>query len=252
MIVQNYRGLVLALWRSQRRDPVGLFFSVAFAPVLVIALGLIFGNDPRPEFGGQGFLDATLPAFASVVLAMVGVLQVPVALLSLRDSGALQRLSLTPLSRSTFMMANLTVHFFAGITGMIAALAIGIGVFGVNLPGNISGILIVCVIGICTFLAVGCALAAIYPSTAAATGIGNVLMILLILTSGAFTPIEVMPEGIQQIIQYSPVRWFVDAAESAWSGESIATFAAQLFFLLCVLAITGLIGRSLFRWEPAR
>ena len=24
MIVQNYRGLVLALWRSQRRDPVGL------------------------------------------------------------------------------------------------------------------------------------------------------------------------------------------------------------------------------------
>ena len=120
MIVQNYRGLVLALWRSQRRDPVGLFFSVAFAPALVIALGLIFGNDPRPEFGGQGFLDATLPAFASVVLAMVGVLQVPVALLSLRDSGALQRLSLTPLSRSTFMMANLTVHFFAGITGMIA------------------------------------------------------------------------------------------------------------------------------------
>lgn len=85
MIVQNYRGLVLALWRSQRRDPVGLFFSVAFAPALVIALGLIFGNDPRPEFGGQGFLDATLPAFASVVLAMVGVLQVPVALLSLRD-----------------------------------------------------------------------------------------------------------------------------------------------------------------------
>ena len=77
-------------------------------------------------------------------------------------------------------------------------------------------------------------------------------IMLIFIHLGAFTPIEVMPEGIQQIIQYSPVRWFVDAAESAWIGESIATFAAQLFFLLCVLAITGLIGRSLFRWEPAR
>src|SRR5699024_8203537 len=105
---------------------------------------------------------------------------------------------------------------------------------------------------ICTFLAEGCALAAIYPSTAAATGIGHVLMILLILTAGAFTPIDVMPEGMQQIIQYSSVRWFVDAAERAWIRKSVATVAAQLFFLLCMLSITVLIGRSLFSWEPAR
>ena len=110
--------------------PVGLFFSFAFAPVLVLALGAIFGNDPRPEFGGQGFLDATLPAFASLVLAMTGVLQVPVAMLTLRDTGALRRLSLTPLRRSTFIAASLTVHFVVGIAGMLTALAIGIGVFG--------------------------------------------------------------------------------------------------------------------------
>ena len=233
MTMKKYRGLVQALWRSQRRDSVGLFFSVAFAPVLVIALGLIFGNEPRPEFGGQGFLDGTLPAFASVVLAMVGVLQVPIALLSLRDSGALQRLSLTPLSRSTFMLASQTVHFIAGIVSMIAALAIGIVAFG-------------------AFLAVGCALAAIYPSTAAATGIGNVLMILLMLTSGAFTPVEVMPEGIQQIIQYSPVRWFVDGAERAWNGDSISSLAMQLLLLVGLLVVAGTIGRTRFRWEPAR
>lgn len=252
MTMKKYRGLVQALWRSQRRDPVGLFFSVAFAPVLVIALGLIFGNEPRPEFGGQGFLDGTLPAFASVVLAMVGVLQVPIALLSLRDSGALQRLSLTPLSRSTFMLASQTVHFIAGIVSMIAALAIGIVAFGVTLPENFLAVFVVCLVGLGAFLAVGCALAAIYPSTAAATGIGNVLMILLMLTSGAFTPVEVMPEGIQQIIQYSPVRWFVDGAERAWNGDSISSLAMQLLLLVGLLVVAGTIGRTRFRWETAR
>ncbi|WP_150462751.1 ABC transporter permease [Nesterenkonia ebinurensis] len=247
-----YRGLVTALWRSQRRDPVGLFFSFAFAPVLVLALGTIFGNAPRPEFEGQGFLDATLPAFASLVLAMTGVLQVPVAMLTLRDSGALQRLSLTPLRRSTFMAASLTVHFLVGITGMLAALAIGIGVFGVSMPSNVGGVLAVCVIGLSTFLAVGCALAAVYPSTSAATGMGNVLMILLMLTSGAFTPLAVLPEGIQRIIQYSPVRWFVEAAQHAWVGDPFGDVVMPLLFLGVVLIVAALVGRWRFRWYPAR
>lgn len=77
---------------------------------------------PEQNLGGTGFLDATLPAFASLVLAMIGVLQVPVAMLTLRESGALRRLSLTPLRRSTFMATALTVHFAVGIIGMLTAL----------------------------------------------------------------------------------------------------------------------------------
>lgn len=250
--MNTYGALVTALWRSQRRDPVGLFFSFAFAPVLVLALGAVFGNDPRPEFDGHGFLDATLPAFASLVLAMTGVLQVPVAMLTLRDSGALRRLSLTPLRRSTFMAASLTVHFLVGITGMLAALALGIAVFGVSIPSNVVGILAVCVIGLSAFLAVGWALAALYPSTSAATGIGNALMILLMLTSGAFTPLAVMPEGVQQIIRYSPVRWFVDAAQQTWAGGSLREVITPLLLLLAVLLVATVVGHLWFRWDPAR
>ncbi|HJE09878.1 MAG TPA: ABC transporter permease [Corynebacterium glutamicum] len=79
-------------------------------------------------------------------------------------------------------------------------------IFGVELPSNTIGVLAVCVLGLCAFLALGCALSTLYPSTEAATGLGNIMMILLMLTSGAFTPTSVMPEGIQQVIQYSPVR----------------------------------------------
>ncbi|MGX0781572.1 hypothetical protein ACUXOQ_001531 [Dermabacter hominis] len=34
-----YRALLKALWRSQRRDPVGLFFSFGFAPGFGAGLG---------------------------------------------------------------------------------------------------------------------------------------------------------------------------------------------------------------------
>lgn len=247
----TYRALVTALWRSQRRDPVGLFFSFAFAPVLVIILGAIFGNDARAEFGGMGFLDANLPAFASLVLAMIGVLQVPVAMLTLRESGALRRLSLTPLRRGTFVAAALTVHFAVGILGMLTALTLGVLAFGVSLPSNIVGVLAVCVVGLCAFLALGCALSTIYPSTAAATGLGNILMILLMFTSGAFSPLSAMPEGIQNIIKYSPVRWFVDAAQLSWAGDPLRDMVAPVILLLIVLVVAGIIGITRFRWDVA-
>lgn len=250
--MKAYRALLTALWRSQRRDPVGLFFSFAFAPCLVLALGTIFGNEARPEFGGLGFLDATLPAFASLVLAMTGVLQLPLAMVTLRDTGALRRLSLTPLRRSTFIAASLTIHFVVGMAGMLTALALGIAVFGVSMPGSVFGVLIVCFVGLSCCLAVGCALAALYPSTAAATGIGNGLMILLMVTSGAFTPLEVMPETIQQIIRFSPVRWFVEAAQSSWDGEPLTSVIWPLLLLCAVLIVAALVGRWRFRWHPAR
>src|SRR5699024_6701274 len=151
-----YRALLKAVWRSQRRDPVGLSFSFGFATVLVMALGVIFGNDPRPEFGGRGFLDAALRVVASPVVALTADLQVPVAMLTLRYTGALRRLSLTPLRRATFIAASVTVHFVVGIAGMLTALAIGIGVFGVPMPSHVPGVLAVCLIGLSTFLAVGC------------------------------------------------------------------------------------------------
>ncbi|MGO3659562.1 MAG: ABC transporter permease, partial [Corynebacterium casei] len=226
-------------------------FSFAFAPVLVIILGAIFGNDARAEFGGMGFLDATLPAFASLVLAMIGVLQVPVAMLTLRESGALRRLSLTPLRRGTFVAAALTVHFAVGILGMLTALTLGVLAFGVSLPSNIVGVLAVCVVGLCAFLALGCALSTIYPSTAAATGLGNILMILLMLTSGAFSPLSAMPEGIQNIIKYSPVRWFVDAAQLSWAGDPLRDMVAPVILLLIVLVVAGIIGITRFRWDVA-
>ena len=37
------------------REPVTVFFAVLFAPAFIGCIGIIFGNNPVPEFGGKGF-----------------------------------------------------------------------------------------------------------------------------------------------------------------------------------------------------
>lgn len=65
--MRAYQTLVITLGRSMLREPVGLFFTLIFPPLLVAILGTIFGNDPTPQFDGKGFVDATLPALPSGV-----------------------------------------------------------------------------------------------------------------------------------------------------------------------------------------
>src|SRR5699024_8963762 len=146
-------------------------------------------------FGGRSFIEATLPAFPSLVLAIIGVLLVPVGQLSLRESGALRRLRLTPLRPSTFVAADLTMNFAIGMIGMLAALAVGWLVFGATPSGNLILILLAAALGLVAFLALGYTLAALYPSSAAATATATVLMPLLIPPSGSSIPLTPIREA---------------------------------------------------------
>lgn len=245
----SYLALCNTLLRSRLREPVGLFFAFVFAPILVLILGGIFGNDPQPEFGGRGFVDATLPAFASLVLAVTGVLSLPVGQLAMRESGALRRLRLTPLRPWTFLAADLTVNFAIGFAGMLAALAVGWLVFGVTLTGNLGAVLLALALGMTAFLALGYVLSGIYPSTGAATGIGNVLLLLLLFSSGAFIPLADLPEGVQTVMDFSPIRHFVDLVQGLWTGEAWSTLLVPTAVLAAMTLAFGALGTLLFRWD---
>src|SRR5690625_2868701 len=175
----GYRALTSALFGSLVREPVGLFFSFIFAPLLVLILGLIFDSGPSPVFGGRSFIEATLPAFPSLVLAIMGVLLVPGGLLALRESGALRRLRLTPLRPLTFVAADLTVNFLIGMTGMVAALVVGWLVFGVTPSGNLLSILAAFARGLVAFLAVVFKLFYVYTVTGSATYTATLTLIVL-------------------------------------------------------------------------
>jgi ABC-2 type transport system permease protein len=245
----GYRVLTATLFRSLLREPVGLFFAFIFAPALVLILGVIFDNGPDPHFGGRSFIEATLPAFPSLVLAITGVLLVPVGQLTLRETGALRRLRLTPLRPATFIAADLTVNFLVGMTGMTAALAVGWLVFGVTPTGNLAAVLLAAALGLAAFLALGYTLAGIYPSAGAATGIGNVLMLLLMLSSGAFVPLATMPDGVQKVMNFSPVRHFADLIQGLWAGEPWSTLLLPTGLLVAMFITFGALASLLFRWE---
>ena len=231
--MRAYRTLVITLARSMLREPVGLFFTLIFPPLLVVILGTIFGNDPTPQFDGKGFVDATLPAMSSLVVAIMGILMLPVMQLQLRESGALARLRATPLKSWTYVAADVTVHFLVGMTGVVLALIVGMLMFGVRAQGSVLLVLVAGACGLIAFLALGYTLAAVYPSAAAATGIGNGVMIVLMITSAT---------------QFSPLRHLVELMQGLWAGHAWSDYGVATAVLLGMIVIFGALGARLFKW----
>lgn len=248
--MRGYPALVSAFFKSQVREPVSFFFVIIFSPAVLTILALIFGNDPAPQFGMRGFVDQMLPGFTVISVVIVGVMLVPQNQLLLRASGALTRLRITPLKPRTYVAADLTVQFCFGMVGAVTALLVGILGFGVDWPKRPLGVLVAVAFGLLTMLAIGYTLAALYPNPAAATGIGNGLMVILMMTSGAFIPTAVLSDGVQAAFKFSPVYHIAALVDASWSGSAWPW--GSVVVLAGVVVVFSALGTLLFKWDRAR
>lgn len=241
--------LVSVQTKRALREPAAVFFMMAFAPLFVLVMGVIFGNDPRPEFDNQGYIESNLASFTSIAIAIAGFLMIPVDVITQRESGALRRFRATPLSPGLYIAADVVVRFAILFLSISAMFALGILAFDTSVEGNLVSVLLAASLGILAFLAVGYALAAALPSPGAAQGMGNILTYPLIVLSGGAVPMDVQPDGVRNISQFSPLTQMVELLKSLWDGESWADNWVPVAVLVGLLVAATAVAARTFRWE---
>lgn len=216
--------------RSRLRHPTGVF-SLIFAPVLLLAMGLLFERN------------LPVPAYASLTLAMYGALLIPYNLLSLRESGVLQRLRFTPLRPATILAATLTVDCAVCCVGSVATLGCGRALFDAAPTGNIFAVLGGVLLAVTAFGSLGLLLSNVYRSCNIANIAGNILMLLLMLTSGVFDVPSV------PYLHYSPSWQASEFLHGVWEGRPLDELIVPLCVLVGMSVVCGFIGAKMFRWR---
>lgn len=80
------------------REPVGVFFTLAFPLMVMLLFGTIFGGYPVPGTDLKG-IDLSAPAYTGMIIGTVGLIGLPTTLASYREQGVLRRLRATPWER---------------------------------------------------------------------------------------------------------------------------------------------------------
>lgn len=228
------------------REPVAVFFTLAFPVLIVLLFGSIFGGYPVP--GTQmTTIDLYTPAYTGLVIGTVGLIGLPTTLASYRERGILRRLRATPLGSTRILASHVLVNFVMTLAGIALLIATAALFLGLRMPHAPGVVLVAITLSSLSFFAVGFLVASLFPSVRVAQAVGQAVFFPMFFLSGAALPLNQMPGWMQSISDYVPLTYAVRLVQEVWIGEGWNWTASAI--LLAVLVLASLLTARVFRWE---
>jgi ABC-2 type transport system permease protein len=237
------------------REPVNAFFTLAFPLMYLFLYGIIFSNMPAPD-GGQGTVDKSMgtidsyiPALTAMIIGTTGLMATTITMATYRETGILRRLRTTPVSPLIVLLAQVIVLFVMTSLGMLLLTIAGRLVYDIRFGGNVFSLLAGFTLSSLSFFGIGFVLAGVLPTARTAQVVAMVLMYPILILSGAFFPLTLLPAGVQKIANFLPLTYVVNLLGGLWNGELWADHLQDVGVLAGMLVLGVIISAKTFRWE---
>ena len=231
------------------REPIGTFFTLAFPVLLVLLFGAIFGNEPNEMFGGYGSMDISMPGYVAMILTTVGLMNIPITMCGYRETGVLRRLKITPLKPLTFIGSDLLTNLVMTLLGMLLVVLLGWLIHRVRFEGQAIPVFLGVIYSALAMFSVGYLIASLAPTQRAANIIGLVILYPMLYLSGAFMPLETMPETLQSVSKFLPLTYVVNLLRGLWFGKPTSELWLPVLVLGAMFVVCSALAARLFRWE---
>ena len=233
------------------REPIALFFTLAFPSLLLVLFGAIYGNKPQPAFYGHNFgtVDTMVPAYVGLIIGTIALMSIPIDVAGNRDAGVLRRYRATPLRPMAYLVASVVVYFLVALLGMAFLVAIGKLAFDLHMAGSWLSVIAGFTLSALAFYAAGYLLASVAPTARVAQTVGMVIFFPMMFLSGAGMPIQMMPEGVRRISDVLPLTYVVQLMQGLWFGESWGSHLTPVVVLVGLLVVGVVLSARTFRWE---
>lgn len=227
------------------RDTAGLIIPLAL-PLLIMLMSASQASGEIIAEGRTVLEVFVLPLALTMVIATIGIINMPSFLAYYRRAGILRRLAVTPASAAMVLTAQVIVSVAQTVIGVAIAMAVAMFGFGAQLPVNLGAALAVFVLAAAAMYALGMVVAAVAPSPNSAVAIGLVSFFAIGALGGMFGGRDALPEPLAQIGELLPFGASVDALGAAWVG---ATLPLEALISLGVTVVLGSVVAALtFRW----
>lgn len=246
--IRAWAQLVLAEIKTVTRDTAGLVVPIGMPSLFLVIQGFATEGQTLPDAGGRSVLEVfVLPLMLIMVIALVGVVNMPSFLAAYRKEGLLKRLAATPARPSMVLGAQVIASFAQTAIGVGIALALSAALFGLVGPEHVLVTIGVLLLACAALYAVGTIVAAIAPTSNASVAIGLVAFFALGAVGGLFGGAEALPDGIRAVGEWTPFGAGVTALQHAWTGEPVPW--QPLVALAAATVIGAACAIRLFRWS---
>jgi len=224
-------------------------FAICVPLVVLIILGVIYGNKPAYDNAEYSFLEQSFGAISTISICAGGVMGLPLVVSDYRNKKILKRFKVTPVSPAMILSVQVVIYTIYALVSLLLVYLTAKLIFGFQLSGNILHFISGYFLVMLSIFSIGMMVGGVAPNTKIAGIIASILYFSMLIFSGATLPYEVMPPALQKIADVLPLTQGIKLLKAASLGLPVDSVFVPIIVMAALAVICIAISLRFFKWE---
>ncbi|MGD0341770.1 MAG: ABC transporter permease [Bacteroidales bacterium] len=199
---------------------------------------------------GTRYIDFLVPGLLTMGVMMSAMWGISYGIIEKRSKKLLRRLVATPMRKSHFLIALITVRVAMNIVEAIVLILFSIIAFHITIQGSISAMVLLFLAGNVAFAGMAVLVSCHTSNTEIGNGLINAIVTPMMVLSGIFFSYHNFPDWSVQIINKLPLTILTDGIRSIFNeGAGYPQVVLPVIILSATGVIFFLAGLKLFKWH---
>ena len=180
-------------------------FAICMPVVVIVLLGIIYGDKPAFADAEYTFLQQSFGAVSTIAICAGGLMGLPLVVSDYRNRKILKRLKVTPVKPITILLVEITIYCIYSLVSLALIYLVAFLFFDFQIIGSFWQFFLSFVLVMLSMFSIGMMVGGIAPNMKIASTVASILYFPMLIFSGATLPYEIMPNALQNFANILPL-----------------------------------------------
>ena len=199
---------------------------------------------------GTRYIDFLVPGLIAMGVMMSSMWGISYGIIEKRSKKLLRRLVATPMKKSHFLIALITVRITMNFIESLVLFLFALFAFKMTIQGDISALILMFLAGNIAFAGLAVLVSSHTSNTEVGNGLINFVVFPMMVLSGIFFSYQNFPDWSLPFIRYLPLTMVADGIRSIFNeGAGYHEVALPIIILLSIGTLFFTVGLKIFKWH---
>lgn len=226
-----------------------LIFAIAMPVIIMVVLGILYGNKPAFEGAEYTFIAQSFGAVSAIAISAGGVMGLPLVVSDYRNKKILKRFQVTPTSPTLILAVQIAIYALYAIASLILVYITAAVFFSYQFSGSWIQFLGSYFLVMISMFSIGLLVGGVAPNIKIASVLASILYFPMLIFSGATLPYEVMPTTLRRIADVMPLTQGIKLLKATSIGLPMDDVLFPIVVMCFIALICIVTSLRFFKWE---
>ena len=224
-------------------------FAICMPVVVIVLLGIIYGDKPAFADAEYTFLQQSFGAVSTIAICAGGLMGLPLVVSDYRNRKILKRLKVTPVKPITILLVEITIYCIYSLVSLSLIYLVAFLFFDFQIIGSFWQFFLSFVLVMLSMFSIGMMVGGIAPNMKIASTVASILYFPMLIFSGATLPYEIMPNALQNFANILPLTQGIKLLKGTALGLPIDNIIFPIGLMVVIIVICTTVSLKFFKWE---